>query len=43
MIESGTVSVGDMFDILFSLPSFLPPCQNVDNQNTDQGEEEDEE
>jgi hypothetical protein len=41
MIESGTVSVGDMFDILFSLPSFLPPCQNVDLQSAEQEEEED--
>jgi hypothetical protein len=41
MIESGTVSVGDMFDILFSLPSFLPPCQNVNVQSAEQEEEED--
>jgi hypothetical protein len=41
MIESGTVSVGDMFDILFSLPSFLPQCQNVDLQSAEQEEEED--
>jgi hypothetical protein len=41
MIESGTASVSDMFDILFSLPSFLPPCQNVDQQRAEQEEEED--
>jgi hypothetical protein len=41
MIESETASLGDMFDILFTLPSFLPPCQNVDQQNVEQEEEED--
>jgi hypothetical protein len=40
MIESGTVSIGDMFDVLFTLPSFLPPCQNVDQQRAEQEEEE---
>jgi hypothetical protein len=43
MVDSGAASVGDMFDVLFTVPSFLPPCQNIDNQNVEQEEEEDEE
>jgi hypothetical protein len=35
MIESGTVSVGDMFNILFT------PCQNIDQQSAEQEEEDD--
>lgn len=41
MVASGAVSINGIFDALFTLPSFLPPCQNVDqNRSTEQEEEE---
>jgi hypothetical protein len=42
VVESGVASVGDMFDVLFTVPSFHPSCQNIDSKNVKQEEEEEE-